>query len=144
MLWEPKVRAVAVSAQGRGTGFPGLSGQAGRWGKGAQGSSRERRTWRPGHLARLQAAGHTVLVGATAAAGQAIITAVLPGAGHTDITAAAGQQMLSLADVPCEAEGPEWDLQSPPGSLRPMSCAWRQVSRSRRAASVRARAGKSR
>lgn len=50
-------------------------------------------------LAGLQAAGHTVLIGTTAAMGQAAITAVLLRAGDVDITAAVHQQILPFTNV---------------------------------------------
>lgn len=51
------------------------------------------------HLAGLQAAGHTELVDAAAAVGQAAVTAVQLGAGHVHIAAAIHQQVLPLTDV---------------------------------------------
>lgn len=51
------------------------------------------------YLAGLQTAGDAVLVGFTAAIGQAPITAVLLCAGDTDITTAIRQQVLPLADI---------------------------------------------
>lgn len=51
------------------------------------------------HLAGLEAAGHTVLVDAAAAVGEAAVTAVQLCAGHVDITTAIYQQVLSLTDV---------------------------------------------
>lgn len=50
-------------------------------------------------LAGLQTAGDTVLVGFTAAIGQAPITAVLLRAGDTDVATAIRQQVLPLADI---------------------------------------------
>lgn len=51
------------------------------------------------YLAGLQTAGDAVLIGFTAAIGQAPITAELLCAEGTDVTAAVGQQVLPLADI---------------------------------------------
>lgn len=51
------------------------------------------------YLAGLQTAGDAVLVGFTAAVGQAPIAAVLLCAGDTDIATAIRQQVLPLADI---------------------------------------------
>lgn len=54
------------------------------------------------HLIGLKAAGHTILVDATAAVGQAAFTDVLSGAGSVDITAAVHQQVFPLTHVTCK------------------------------------------
>ena len=56
------------------------------------------------YLAGLQAAGDTVLVGATAATGQAAVTAVLLRARDVDVTAAVHQQISPLTNVTWKAE----------------------------------------
>ena len=58
----------------------------------------EHKGWDP-YLAGLQAAGDAVLVGFTAAIGQAPITAVLLCAGDADVATAIRQQVLPLADI---------------------------------------------
>ena len=68
-------------------------------------------------LAGLQAAGHTVVIGTTAAMGQAAITAVLLRAGDIDITAAVHQQILSFTNVSWKSET---HLSNKPAVLPPL------------------------
>lgn len=66
------------------------------------------------YLIRLQAAGHAVLVRATAAIGQAAVTAVLLCAGDIDVTAAIHQQILPFTNVSWKSETkPSISQQSP-------------------------------
>lgn len=51
------------------------------------------------HLIRLQATGHTVLIDAAAAVGQAAFADVLSAAGGVDVAAAVDQQVFPLTDV---------------------------------------------
>lgn len=51
------------------------------------------------NLIRLQATGHTVLVDAAAAVGQAAFADVLSAAGSVDVAAAVDQQVFPLTDI---------------------------------------------